>query len=111
MSSFPGGASMDNSPWRTSLSASVLSPRAASYTAYLQRRGYSATITVAYLHAVGHFAHWLTETRLTLRRLDELVVGRFLTTHLPTCCGQGLWAGRGRGLSHKGSSVNRAKRG
>ena len=76
---------MDNSPWRTLLSASVLSPSVASYTAYLQRRGYSPSITVAYLHAVGHFAHWLSETRLTLRRLDESVVRRFLTAHLPTC--------------------------
>ena len=76
---------MDNSPWRTLLSASVLSPSVASYTAYLQRRGYSPSITVAYLHAVGHFAHWLTETRLTARRLDESVVSRFLATHLPTC--------------------------
>ena len=56
---------MDTSPWRTWLSASVLSPSAASYTAYLQRHGYSPSITAAYLHAVGHFAHWLTEARLT----------------------------------------------
>ena len=73
------------SPWRTWLSASVLGPSAASYSAYLQRHGYSASITGAYLHAVGHFAHWLTEEHLTLRRLDESVVRRFLTTHLPTC--------------------------
>src|SRR5207245_10258942 len=66
-------------------SASVLSPNAASYVAYLQRQGYSAPIAGAYLHAVGHFAHWLTEEHLTLRRVDESVVRRFLTTHLPNC--------------------------
>jgi site-specific recombinase XerD len=76
---------MFTSPWRTWLSVSVLSPSAASYVASLQRHGYSAPIAGAYLHAVGHFAHWLTEKHLTLRRLDESVVRRFLTTHLPTC--------------------------
>src|SRR6266851_9577620 len=85
MSSFPGGASVFTAPYRTWLSASVLSPSAASYVASLQRHGYSAPIAGAYLHAVGHFAHWLTEAHLTLRRLDESVVRRFLTTHLPTC--------------------------
>lgn len=76
---------MSTSPCRTWLSASVLSPSAASYVAYLQCHGYSAPIAGAYLHAVGHFAHWLTEAHLTLRRLDESVVRRFLTTHLPNC--------------------------
>ena len=76
---------MFTSPWRTWLSASVLSPSAASYVASLERHGYSIPIAGAYLHAVGHFAYWLTEEHLTLRRLDESVVCRFLTTHLPTC--------------------------
>ena len=75
---------MDTSPWRTWLSAGVLSPSAASYRAYLQRHGYSCSSTAAYLHAVGHFAHWLTDARLTVRHLDESVVRRFLTAHLPT---------------------------
>jgi integrase/recombinase XerD len=76
---------MFTSPWRTWLTASLLGPSAASYTAFLQRHGYSAPIADAYLHAVGHFAYWLTKEHLTLRRLDESVVRRFLTTHLPTC--------------------------
>ena len=76
---------MFTSPYRTWLSAGVLSPSAASYVAHLQRHGYSAPITGAYLHAVGHFARWLTEEHLTLRHLDEVVVRRFLTTHLPNC--------------------------
>ena len=76
---------MFTAPCRSWLSASVLSPSASSYVAYLQRHGYSAPIAGAYLHAVGHFAHWLTEEHLTLRRLDESVVRRFLTSHLPNC--------------------------
>lgn len=58
---------MDTSPWGTWLSASVLSPSASSYVAYLHHHGYSAPIAGAYLHAVGHFAHWLSEARLPLR--------------------------------------------
>lgn len=76
---------MFTSPWGTWLSASVLSPSAASYVASLQRHGYSAVTAGVYFHAVGHFAYWLTEKHVTLRRLDESVVHRFLTTHLPTC--------------------------
>ena len=76
---------MGTSPWPTWLAASVLRPSAASYDAYLQGHGYSPGITGAYRHAVGHFAHWLTEEHLELRRLDESVVRRFLTTHLPEC--------------------------
>ncbi|MGH9257093.1 MAG: tyrosine-type recombinase/integrase [Vicinamibacterales bacterium] len=76
---------MVTSPWRTWLSASVLSPNESAYGAYLQRHGYSPTIAVAYRHAVGHFAHWFTEEHLALRCLDESVVRRFVRTHLPTC--------------------------
>jgi len=76
---------MDTSPWQTWLAASVLRRSAASYDAYLQRHGYSPGITHAYRHAVGHFARWVTEEHLELRRLDESVVRRFLTTHLPEC--------------------------
>lgn len=76
---------MFTSPWRTWLSASVLSRSAPSYVAFLQRHGYSAPIAGGYLHAVGHFAYWLTNEPLTLRCLDEATVRRFLTTHLPTC--------------------------
>src|SRR6266566_5087223 len=85
MSPFPGGAFMSTSPSRAWLSASVLSPSAAAYAAHLQRHRYSTPIAGAYLHAVGHFAHWLTEEHLPLRSLDESVARRFLTTHLPNC--------------------------
>jgi integrase len=76
---------MCTSPSRAWLSASVLSPSAAAYAAHLQRHRYSTPIAGAYLHAVGHFAHWLTEEHLPLRSLDESVVRRFLMTHLPNC--------------------------
>ena len=72
-------------PWQTWLSGSVLSDTADSYRAYLQRGGYAGPPASAYLHAVGHFAHWLTDKHLTLQQLNESVVHRFVTTHLPTC--------------------------
>jgi integrase/recombinase XerD len=72
-------------PWRTWLTASVLGPSEASYTAYLQQHGYCSLVLVAYLHAVGHFAHWLTHERVRLRDLDESVVRRFVRSHLPEC--------------------------
>jgi integrase/recombinase XerD len=76
---------MVTSPWRTWLSASVLSPTTAAYMAHLRRHGYSASIAGAYLRSVGHFARWLTTEHLPLRRLDESVTHRFVTMHLPTC--------------------------
>jgi integrase/recombinase XerD len=76
---------MVTSPWRSWLSASILSPSEAAYDAYLQRHGYSSRVAVAYRHAVGHFAHWLTKQHFALRRLNESVVRRFVTTHLSTC--------------------------
>jgi integrase/recombinase XerD len=71
--------------WRTWLSTSVLSPTAEAYQTLLQRGGYSAPHASAYLHAVGHFAHWFTDEHLTLQELNEAVVHRFITEHLPTC--------------------------
>ena len=76
---------MVTSSWRTWLSTSVFSPTVDAYQALLERGGYSASHTSAYLHAVGHFAHWFTEEHLTLRALNEVVVHRFITEHLPTC--------------------------
>ena len=76
---------MVTSPWRTWLSTSVLDPTAAAYQTVLQRGGYSAPHASAYLHAVGHFAHWFTDEHLTLPELNEAVVHRFITAHLPTC--------------------------
>ena len=76
---------MVTSPWRTWLVSSVLGPSEASYAAYLQQHGYSPAIVDAYLHAIGHFAHWVTHEGLRLGDLDESVVRRFVASHLPKC--------------------------
>jgi len=72
---------MVTSPWRTWLSTSVLSPTAEAYQIVLQRGGYSAPHASAYLHAVGHFAHWFTDEHLTLQELNEAVVHRTTARH------------------------------
>jgi len=70
---------------RAWLSASVLNPSADAYVGYLRQHGYCFGSIRAYLHAVGHFAHWLTQQRIPLDRIDEALVRRFLARHLPTC--------------------------
>lgn len=71
--------------WRTWLSTSVLSHTIDPYQTYLRRGGYSAPHRDGYLHAVGHFAHWLTDEHLVMGQVNEAVVRRFVTSHLPTC--------------------------
>lgn len=67
------------------LGSSVLSQSADAYVGYLQHQRYGAATVRAYLHSVEHFAHWLTRQRLCLGSIDELLVRRFITKHLPTC--------------------------
>jgi len=76
---------MFSSSSRQWLGASVLSPSLDAYVDYLQRHRYSASTVQVYVHCVGHFAYWLTEQRMPLRGLDELLVRRFATEHLPSC--------------------------
>jgi integrase/recombinase XerD len=76
---------MFKSSCRTWLEASVLRQSAAAYVGYLECHRYSASTVHAYVHSVGHFAHWLTEGRIPLRSLDEWLVRRFATEHLPSC--------------------------
>ena len=76
---------MFSSSSRQWLGASVLSPSVDAYVGYLQRHRYRASTVHAYVHSVGHFAYWLTEERISLRGLDELLVRRFATEHLPSC--------------------------
>lgn len=67
------------------LSESVLGPRADAYVGYLRQHGYCFRCIRAYFHGVGHFARWVSEHRIALDRIDEALVRRFLTRHLPVC--------------------------
>jgi site-specific recombinase XerD len=51
----------------------------------LQDHRYCPATVRAYLHSVEHFAHWMTKRRVLLRSIDELLVRRFVTEHLPAC--------------------------
>jgi site-specific recombinase XerD len=51
----------------------------------LQDHRYCPATVRAYLHSVEHFAHWMTKRRVLLRSIDELLVHRFVTEHLPAC--------------------------
>jgi integrase/recombinase XerD len=76
---------MFSSSSRQWLGASVLGPSVDAYVGYLQRHGYRAATVQAYVHSVGHFAYWLTRQHIPLCGLDEVLVRRFATEHLPHC--------------------------
>ena len=52
---------------------------------YLSERRYSPQTVDTYLGCIAHFAHWMSDHRLRVHRLDEGVVRRFLDEHLPSC--------------------------
>ena len=67
------------------LKQSVLETHVAGYWAHLKSRGYAVDTRRAYLCCIAHFAHWMGRRRLTLRRLNEDAVTRYLNEHLPRC--------------------------
>jgi integrase/recombinase XerD len=71
--------------YRDWLGSSVLSQSADAYVGYLQDHRYCPATVRAYLHSIEHFAHWITEQRIPLRSVDEVLAHCFVTEHLPTC--------------------------
>lgn len=71
--------------YETWLEESVLSSHASAYAGYLSEHGYSANTVGFYLHSVAHFSHWLAKKKIGLRRINEALVRRFITVHLPAC--------------------------
>src|SRR5690242_18849784 len=55
------------------------------YLDYLCERCYRPHTAHAYLRCVAHFARWLTQSRLSLDRVNAQSVQRFLEEHLPRC--------------------------
>lgn len=76
---------MFHSSSREWLAASALSQSADSFVAYLQDHQFEAATVQVYVHVFGHFGRWLTEQRLALPAIDELLVKRFVAEHLPEC--------------------------
>jgi len=70
---------------RTWLDDSVLRPFVSRYGAHLQLGRYAIHTQRVYLCCVAHFAHWLTAERYMLNAIDESVVARFLSEHIPAC--------------------------
>jgi site-specific recombinase XerD len=70
---------------RAWLKQSALDAHVSEYCAYLEVHGYAASTQRVYLCCVAHFAHWMREERLGLKRLDEDAVARYLAGHLPRC--------------------------
>jgi site-specific recombinase XerD len=67
------------------LQESILASHVVSFLAYLRDRGYATQTQHSYVCAVAHFARWLSLENARLARLNEQVVGRFLSVHLPHC--------------------------
>jgi integrase/recombinase XerD len=67
------------------LAQSAFNEHVSEYCSYLQSRQYAEETRRVYLCCVAHFAHWMMEERVQLRRLDKPVVNRFLLDHLPRC--------------------------
>jgi integrase/recombinase XerD len=76
---------MFHSSSRQWLAESVLSQSADPFIAYLQQHQFHPGTVQAYVHCIGHFARWLTEERIPLPSIDEVLIERFTTEHLPDC--------------------------
>jgi integrase/recombinase XerD len=71
--------------YQTWLKQSVLSSHINAYASYLSEHGYSTNTVGFYMHSVAHFAHWLARIKPGLRQINEVLVQRFITVHLPAC--------------------------
>jgi integrase/recombinase XerD len=70
---------------RAWLQDSVLESYASRYGAYLSRRRYAASTQRVYLCCIAHFAHWLSGEQYGLNSINEAVLARFLSEHVPAC--------------------------
>ena len=67
------------------LATGPLAPYVDAYKQYLTDRGYAATTFGKCIRCVAHFAQWICERQLRIRRIDETVVAEFIDGHLPEC--------------------------
>jgi site-specific recombinase XerD len=47
---------------------------------------YASNTIDNYLAGLTHFAHWLTESHIDVKAIDEGLIQHFLDSHLPNCC-------------------------
>lgn len=65
--------------------ANVLAPIIQDYREHFEARRYRAKRVRRYVASVLHFGHWLRSEDWAVQNVDEAVVGRFISDHLPTC--------------------------
>ena len=70
---------------KSELRNSALAPHVDAYLAYLNRGRYAHNTVSQYLRCITHFARWMQQTNLSLNKVDEAAVTRFLNKHLPCC--------------------------
>ena len=70
---------------KNELRNSALAPHVDAYLAYLNRGRYAHNTVSQYLRCITHFARWVQQTNLSLNKVDEAAVTRFLNKHLPCC--------------------------
>jgi len=71
--------------YQTWLKESVLSSYVSAYVNYLSKHGYASNTVGFYMHSIAHFSHWLAERKIGLRQINEGLMQRFITVHLPAC--------------------------
>ena len=64
---------------------SQLAPYVDAFTHHLTEHRYATGTVDVYLSCVAHFAQWISQCRLDIHGIDEDMVQRFLTGHLPRC--------------------------
>jgi len=55
------------------------------FVQHLFDQGYRKSTILPYRAAIAHFAHWTTVHKIRVCELNEAVIGRLLTQHLPVC--------------------------
>ncbi|MGH8190594.1 MAG: tyrosine-type recombinase/integrase [Rhodanobacteraceae bacterium] len=62
-----------------------IGPHVDAFKRHLTERRYAAGTFAAYLAGITHFARWAHGQRLSLRRINEGSIAKFLDCHLPNC--------------------------
>ena len=70
---------------RTCDPGSAVAPYIKNYEEYLETARFKLTLRPRYIASVIHFGQWLRAEGLTPEGINEAVVGRFLSEHLPRC--------------------------
>src|SRR5258706_2049978 len=65
--------------------ASELAPHIETFVERLVRDGYSCRSAAGHVDSIANFARWMSRSRLTVERLGEVAIQRFLDRHLPRC--------------------------